>query len=225
MSTPYQSPSSVVYTPAAGKTPSSVLVSVDGAAVTSVAGPSYALSWSDAGDGQIHTLEWIITVGTCTQHFSMTIENDPPTCSLNTGISIVTAVTAGSALQLDVLLTNRLTTQPLNIQSIDITWNEPSQSASNKLNWDSLQFPSGGKLTATGTADAARTLTFTVNPLPGALTSTDAVVPKSGSLKVSLMFSKKNGNPSPSTSAITSMTIHYKRPDTGSIILNCQILP
>src|SRR5205823_1839672 len=126
-------------------------------------------------------------VGTCTQHFSMTVQNSPPTCSLKTGSTIVTAVTAGSALQLDVLLTNQLTTQPLNIQSIDITWNEPSQSASNKLSWDNLGFPSGGKLTATGTTDVARSVTFTLNPLPGTLSASDAVIPKSGSLKVSLL--------------------------------------
>lgn len=225
INTPYQSPTSVIYTPAAGKTPSSVLVSVDGAAITSVSGPPYALSWTDVADGQIHTLEWVISVGTCTQHFSMTIQNDPPTCSLNTGSAIETVVTGGSALQIDVLLTNTLTTQPLNIQSIDISWNEPSQSASNKLSWDNLGFPSGGKLTATGTGDVARSVTFTVNPLPGTLSATDVVVPKNGTLKLSLLFSKKNGNPTPSKSSITSMTIHYKRPDTGSIILDCPILP
>jgi prepilin-type N-terminal cleavage/methylation domain-containing protein len=224
VNTPYQSPTSVVYTPAAGKTPSSVLVSVDGATVTSVSSP-YSLAWTDVADGQIHTLEWIITVGTCTQHFSMTIQNDPPTCSLRTGISIVTANTAGSNLQLDVLLTNQLTTQLLNIQSIDVSWNEPSQSASNKLSWDNLGFPSGGKLTATGTGDVARSVTFTLNPLPGTLSTSDAVIPANGSLRVSLLFSKKNGNPSPSTTAITSMTIHYKRPDTGTFLLNCQVLP
>jgi prepilin-type N-terminal cleavage/methylation domain-containing protein len=220
VNTPYQSPTSVIYTAAAGKTPSAVLVSVDGATVSSVAGPPYALTWTDAADGQIHTLEWIISVGTCTQHFSMTIQNDPPTCSLTTGTGII--ATNGN-LRLDVTLTNAVAKQ-LNIQSIDITWNEPNNSASNKLNWDSLQFPSGGKLTATGTADTARSVTFTTNPLPGTLISTDAVVPASGSMKLSMIFSKKNGNPSASTGAIRSMTIHYKRPDTGSIVLDCQVI-
>ena len=225
VNTPYQSPTAIIYTPAAGKTASSVLVSVDGAAVTSLSGPPFSLAWSDAGDGQIHTLEWIITVGTCTQHISMTVQNDPPSCSLKTGSGIETVVTAGSALQIDVLLTNQLTTQPLNIQSIDISWNEPSQSASNKLAWDNLGFPSGGKLAATGTSDVARTVTFTLNPLPGTLTASDAVIPKNGSLKVSMLFSKKNGNPTPSVSSITSMTVHYKRPDTGTIVLDCKIIP
>ena len=227
INTPYQSPTSIVYTPAAGT--AIVQVSVDSAPVTTVSGPPYSLAWSDAGDGQIHTVEWIISVGTCTQHFSMTIQNDPPSCSLKTGSSIVTVNTTGSNLQLDVLLTNQLTTQPLNIQSIDITWSEPSQSASNKLSWDNLQFPSGGKMPATAVAPAttgdARTVTFTLAPtLPGSLIATDAVIPKNGSLKVSLLFSKSNGNPTPSAAAITSMTVHYKRPDTGSTILDCKIL-
>ena len=157
----------------------------------------------------------------------MTVLNDPPTCSLTTGSGIVVSNTAGSNLQLDVTLTNQLATQQLNIQSIDISWDEPNQAASNKLAWNGLKFPSGGTINTTGTTDVARSETFTLSPLPGTLSSSDAVIPKngSGSLKVSLMFSKKNGNPTPSTSAITSMTIHYKRADTGSIILNCKIIP
>jgi len=223
IASPYQSPTSITYVPPAGKVPV-ILVSVDKAAVTTVTGPPYTIAWNDIGDGQVHPIEWIITVGSCTQHVSMTVLNDPPTCSLNTGSSIETVVTAGSALQIDVRLTNQLTTQPLNIQSIDVSWNEPSQSASNKLSWDNLGFPSGGKLTATGTGDVARSVTFTLNPLPGTLTTSDAVIPAGGTLKVSLLFSKKNGNPTPSASSITSMTIHYKRPDTGSIVLDCKVL-
>ena len=143
INTPYQSPTSVIYTPAVGKTPTSVLVSVDGGAVTTVTGSPYALAWTDGADGQIHTLEWIITVGTCTQHFSMTIQNDPPTCSLKTGSSIVSVNTAGSKLQMDVTADepahHATSEHPEHRHHLERT--EPV--SSNKLNWDSLRSRAG----------------------------------------------------------------------------------
>jgi prepilin-type N-terminal cleavage/methylation domain-containing protein len=222
--TPYIGPTSVTFTPAVGQTPSAVYVSVDGATATAVSGTPYTRAWSDPADGQTHSFQWIVTVGTCTQHFAIYIVDDPPACSLTTGSGIVT--TNGN-LQLDIRLTNSLA-QPLQIQSIDISWNDPGD-VNNKLNWESLQFPSGGNLPATFTAPTTkadpRTVTFTTNPLPGTLISSDATVPASSSLTLSMIFSKNKGNPSARTAGVTSMTVHYKRPDTGTSVLDCQILP
>jgi prepilin-type N-terminal cleavage/methylation domain-containing protein len=221
VNSPYQSPTAVIYTPAAGKTPSSVTVSADGGTATTVTGSggTWSYAWNDTGDGGNHYLDWTITVGTCTQSFHILILDDNPTFTLTTGTG--TLATNGND-EVDLTLTNSVSTEPLNIQSIDVTW-----AGQTNLEWDSLDFPSGGSMVATGTKAVGRTVTFSVNPLPTGVSANDVTVPKSGSgsLVLKLKFSKTHANPSISASTVTGVTVHYKRPDTGAVILDCQIVP
>lgn len=226
---PWVSPDSVQANPPSGKTISSAYVSLDGAAATVLASP-FSYPWTDSSDGATHEIDFIVQVGTCTETIPVWVENQPATCSLSTGTTTLAnrkvPLIIGPVLEVDLRLTNSDSVS-LAIQSIDITYNGVPNGK--KLTWASLEFPSTSRIATGGSAQSLTSKTFTLNPLPGGLSASDAVIPASGptvSLLLKMIFTQTSGSPDPADKVyVTSVVVHYTSAHTGGTTLDCTIIP
>lgn len=186
------------------------------------AGSPVLFTWRNQAQGT-YTATFTITnnsVPQCTQQLVRYIQQQPPlACSLTSfdiDSSILHATATTNQLQLDLKNTRG---EALTITQIDFHW-----SASKKLGWNSVGFPSSNTVAGPGTG---KTYTLALSPRPGNLTSNDVTIPANGTRSLLMNFAVVQGNP-PATIAVAdidSICVSYTQPTQGSTILHCRILP
>jgi len=186
-------------------------------------------TWVDQTPGTTYRLLFTMinnTTPQCTQQLTRYVyQETPPGCTLNTygsPTNDTTVVTqpniTGRDYDLDIKLVNTAN-EALTLTAIDFTWARP-----NRINFDSVQFPSGGLITLLGGAQPA-TFTMSLNPRPLTLTATDVVIPANSTKTITAHFSKSSGGPTISVDTITSICVKYTRPSVLNQTFLCRIKP
>ncbi len=202
-----------------------------GTPVGSLGGSPSALSpaiftWADLAPGTTYSLLFTMTSSTgCTQQITRFVTQEtPPGCTLSVGSSVMTLLNGspgGSStpvIRLD--LVNSDTTQ-LTLVAIDFSYQLP-----NHVDWMSTVFPSGNAVAMNGTTGLTNNGSSTVNlsPKPSQLTTPDITVLANSTLSLTLNM-KATANASITTSAITSICVHYTRTDVPGQTFLCRIVP
>lgn len=193
--------------------------------LTSTATPA-VFTWADLPQSTLYTLQVAVTnTAGCTQQLTAYAQQETPVgCTLTAGSSSVLTLLNGSptstqaaVIRLDLINSD---TTALTLQSIDISYTIPS-----KIIWDSLGFPSGNVVNVGKGPGVSGNVTINLNPKPAALTNNDVTVPANGTRSLTFRMHRTLGNPSITTGAISSVCVHYTRPDLVGQAFLCKIVP
>jgi prepilin-type N-terminal cleavage/methylation domain-containing protein len=186
-------------------------------------------TWNDLTAGTKYSVQFTMTSTTgCVQQLTSYVTQETPVgCVLTVGSSSVLALLNGSPtssttaiIRVDLI---NASTSALTLQSIDIGYTIPQ-----RIIWDNVGFPSGGVYSigvGSSSASASGSVTLTLSPKPAALAAADVTVPANGTRSVTLRMHKTNGNPTITTSAVSSICVHYTRPDVVGQVFLCKIVP
>lgn len=199
---PYRDVETLQVIPYTGKPVTGVEVQVDNGTYTTLA-PPYVLPWSDTADGQMHTVNFRVSVAGCTEVFPVVVQNDPPPCA----VEVTVGNTPGLATQLEVFIKNVSTTKIV-MDRFDISW-----TAQTGFSWNGIQLPSNATMTATGTANATRTAEFA----PAA--NADKSIDPGATLRVRMNLT---GTGYANAANVTNVRVLYKQATTPpSAQINC----
>jgi prepilin-type N-terminal cleavage/methylation domain-containing protein len=189
---------------------------------TSLTNPAN-FSWSDQTSGVVYTAVFTMTNSAgCVQQLTRYVQQEAPVgCTLRTNDNgtIISQVAGTFVLNVDLV---NSTGEALQLQSIDFTWTQPS-----KIVWNDVKFPSGGvvNVLTASSASGSSPFTVTLSPKPSTLSTSDVIVPANGQIRINLDMAKTNGNPSLTTSAITSICVKYTRASVTGKTFICRIYP
>ena len=186
-------------------------------------------TWVDQTPGTTYRLLFTMinnTTPQCTQQLTRYVyQETPPGCTLNTygaPTNDTTVITqpniVGRDYDLDIKLVNTAN-EALNITAIDFAWTRP-----NRINWDSVQFPSGGLVTLLGSAQPA-TFTMSLSPRPVTLAVNDLIIPANSTRTITAHFSRSSGGPTISVDTISSICVKYTRASVLNQTFLCRIKP
>jgi hypothetical protein len=185
----------------------------------------FTFNWGNQTPSTVYAVTFTMTNNAtppCTEQLVRYVQQEPlPACALTT-FADDPAVLVNTATQyrMALVLTNG-GSEALTITGLKFVWVPPT-----KIQWNSIQFPSGAGATIAGPNTAA-TYNPVVSPKPAQLSASDLTVnANNGTRTILINMAKTNGNPPDvDPSDITSICVQYTLPSQTGLTFSCQIKP
>lgn len=185
----------------------------------------FTFSWGNQTPSTIYSVTFTMTNNAspaCTEQLVRYVQQEPlPACAIRTfAESSSILVNTATKYQMRLTLVNE-GSEIVTLTGLRFVWVPPD-----KIEWNSIKFPSANTATVTGPGTATSYI-VNLSPKPAQLATTDVTVnANNGTRDIFLNMAKINGNPGdPPPSAITSICVQYTIPSVPSTTFSCQIKP
>ena len=158
----------------------------------------------------------------CTEQIVRYVQQEPlPACALTTFASSA-AVLANTSTEYQMRL-NLVNggSEALTLTGLLFNWTRPD-----KIEWQSIKFPSAAGATVTGPGTATGDYNVDLDPKPAALSTSDLTVSAGSTQSLLLNMAKTNGNPANVTpSVVNKICVQYTLASQPGFTFSCRIKP